>query len=151
MLCVLRGIVQFLLQQCSARLYCVKNRSAWNMVTFITTWNIYHNATTMYQVISGANGRLSDLIPIRSPQHSYGTRNRHLVFGKDRRLVSTSMSVLCVGPQGWNELSKDLNPKHPELWRGLSKNPIIFLAHFYWIFSLQKEKKTKKNVALAVF
>ena len=68
----------------------------------------FHNACTMYQVVSGGNRRLSELIPIRSPSHTHETRNKHLIVGKKRRLVSTSMSVVCRGPRVWNELNDSL-------------------------------------------
>ena len=67
-----------------------------------------HNACVMYQVISGINSRLHELIPIHQPYHTYDTRNKHLVFGKTRRLVGTEMSVVCRGPKIWNTLSTTL-------------------------------------------
>ena len=68
----------------------------------------YQNACTMYQVTYGHNNRLSELIPISCPQHTYDTRNKHHITGKERRLVSTSRGVVCRGPQIWNELSDNL-------------------------------------------
>ena len=68
----------------------------------------FQNACTLFQVTHGLNNRLSELIPVNGPLHTYETRNKHRVTGKNRRLVSTSMGVVCRGPQIWNELSDQL-------------------------------------------
>ena len=62
----------------------------------------------MFQVVNGVNARLSELIPIRYPQHTYSTRNTDYIYGKDRKLVCTGHSVVCRGPQLWNELDDRL-------------------------------------------
>ena len=68
----------------------------------------FQNACTMYQVAFGLNSRLCELVPIYGPVHNYDTRNKHLITGKDRRLVGPGRSVACVGPQIWNELNNKL-------------------------------------------
>ena len=68
----------------------------------------FQNACTLYQVTHGLNNRLCELVPIIVPLHTYETRNKHHITGKNRRLVSTSMGVVCRGPQIWNELSDTL-------------------------------------------
>ena len=79
-----------------------------NELTFL------QNACTMYQVTSGVNSRLSELIPIHAPLHTHNTRNKHLIFGKNRRLKETSKSVVCCGPRMWNGVSNSLK-KLPSL------------------------------------
>ena len=65
----------------------------------------YHqNASTMYQVVSGMNNKLSELIPIYGTLHHYDTRNKHQITGKDRQLKGPSLGVVCQGPQIWNDL-----------------------------------------------
>ncbi len=39
---------------------------------------------------------------------TYQTRKKHLIEGKKQKLKRASLSVLCKGPQVWNELDKDL-------------------------------------------
>ena len=68
----------------------------------------FHNACTMYRVVFGSNNRLSELIPICGPLHTHNTRNKHLIVGKKRQLIGTSMGVVCRGPQIWNELDNSL-------------------------------------------
>ena len=74
----------------------------------LTEFNDYHNVCIMFQVVNGVNARLSELIPIRYPQHTYSTRNTDHIYGKDRKLVCTGHSVVCRGPQLWNELDDRL-------------------------------------------
>lgn len=45
----------------------------------LNEYNIFHNACTMYQVVSGLNSSLCELVPIRCPQHTHLTR---LLLGK---------------------------------------------------------------------
>ncbi len=70
--------------------------------------NYDHNACTIYQVVSGLNSRLKQLIPIFVPQHTHNTRQKHHILGKKRKLIGTSLSVVRRGPQIWNELSDSL-------------------------------------------
>ena len=64
----------------------------------------YHNACTMYQVMNKINTRLCELVPVSLPQHTYNTRNKKHVTGKIRKLDCTSLSIVCSGPDIWNEL-----------------------------------------------
>jgi len=57
--------------------------------------NEYHNACLMIQIVNSLNPRLSNLVPISSPQHTYQTRIKPLIFGKYHRHVRTR--VLFVG------------------------------------------------------
>ena len=66
--------------------------------------NIYHNACVLYQVVNRSNLRLCELIPISLPLHTYDTRNKNHITGKKRKLKCTSLSIVCRGPQIWNNL-----------------------------------------------
>ena len=66
--------------------------------------NYLHNACIMYNVVNKLNNRLCDLIPISYPSHTYDTRNTDHIQGKKRDLICTSQSVVCRGPEVWNEL-----------------------------------------------
>ena len=70
--------------------------------------NVYHNACLMFQIVNRLNPRLSSLVPISSPQHTYPTRTKSQISGKLRRHVRTSMSVVCRGPQIWNRIDDGL-------------------------------------------
>lgn len=74
----------------------------------LTEYNIYHNACMMYQVVYGLNNRLCDLVPICCPLHTHDTRRKHLVYGKKRKLKRTSLSIVCRGPQIWNDLDENI-------------------------------------------
>lgn len=78
----------------------------------ITEHNYLQNASIMYQVAHRLNHRLCDLIPISFPPHTHDTRRKHLIIGKQRRLKRTSLSVVCRGPQIWNELSDNIKMSH---------------------------------------
>uniref|UniRef100_A0A3B1IHU1 Reverse transcriptase domain-containing protein n=1 Tax=Astyanax mexicanus TaxID=7994 RepID=A0A3B1IHU1_ASTMX len=74
----------------------------------ITELNIFHNACVMYSVVNKLNDRLCYLIPIYLPSHAYQTRKKHYIMGKKRKLKCTSLSVVCKGPQVWNDIDIDL-------------------------------------------
>ena len=74
----------------------------------ITELNTFHNACTMFCVVNKLNERFCDLIPISFPLHSYQTRKKHLIKGKNRKLKCTSLSIVCKGPQVWNNLDRDM-------------------------------------------
>ena len=70
--------------------------------------NIFYNACTMYCVVNWLNDKLSELIPIYFPSHAYQTRKKHHIKGKKQKLKCTSFSIVCKGPQVWNDLDKVL-------------------------------------------
>ena len=70
--------------------------------------NIFYNACTMNCVVNRLNDKLSELIPIYFPSHAYQTRKKHHIKGKKRKLKCTSFSIVCKGPQVWNDLDKVL-------------------------------------------
>ena len=70
--------------------------------------NDFHNACLVYQVVNAINPRLSLLVPIQRRQHQYNTRNKHLLSGKNRDLVSSSRSVACRGLDLWNKMDDGL-------------------------------------------
>uniref|UniRef100_A0A6Q2ZN45 Reverse transcriptase domain-containing protein n=1 Tax=Esox lucius TaxID=8010 RepID=A0A6Q2ZN45_ESOLU len=80
----------------------------WCNTFIIVELNKYHNACLIFQIVNNLNSRLNSLIPIYSPQHTYQTRTKSLIFGKYRRYLRTSMSVVCRGPQIWNGIDDDL-------------------------------------------
>ena len=77
----------------------------------ITELKSFHNACTVFCVVKKLNERLCDLIPVSFPLHSYQTRKRHFIKRKNKtkqKLKCTSLSVVCKGPQVWNNLDRDL-------------------------------------------
>ena len=68
----------------------------------------YNNACSMYEVVFKLNQRLSELVTVCWPQHTYDTRNKHLISGIERKLISTSQSITLRGPQIWNELEESM-------------------------------------------
>ncbi len=74
----------------------------------LTELNSFHNACVMHQVIHKTNPRLCELVPVCGPRHMYETRKKHLITGKKRRLKTTSLSLVCRGPQTWNQLDESL-------------------------------------------
>ncbi len=95
----------------------------------LTECNIFHNACMMYQVVHGVNNRLCDLVPVCRPLHSHDTRNKHFIFRNKRRLKGTSLSVVCRGPQIWNEL--DENTKMSQSVSSFKKNLKKYLLSKY--------------------
>ena len=70
--------------------------------------NEYHNACLMFQVVNRLNSRLSSVVPISSPQHTYQMRIKPFISGKCRRHVRASMSVVCRRLQIWNRIDDGL-------------------------------------------
>lgn len=74
----------------------------------LTECNYFHNACVMYSVVNKLNPRLNHLIPVTTLSHQYDTRKKQLLRGKHRKLVCTRLSVVCKGPQIWNELDDNI-------------------------------------------
>lgn len=70
----------------------------------LTECNYLHNACIMFSVVNELNPKLSQLIPVNTASHGYGTRKKHLLRGKKRILHCTRLSIVYKGPQIWNEL-----------------------------------------------
>jgi len=71
-------------------------------------YNIFHNACTMYQRSLVWMAVCVSLFPSTITGTLNLTRNKHIIIGKNRRLKSTGMSVVCRGPWIWNELDDNL-------------------------------------------
>lgn len=68
--------------------------------------NTYHNACTMYRVISKLKSKLCELFPICFPPHTHNARNKYNIDNncwKKRRLKTANLIVVCYGPQIWNQ------------------------------------------------
>ena len=95
----------------------------------VAEFNEYHNACTMFQVVNDLNPRLSELVPIYYPNHSYSTRNSDHIHGKDRMLECTRLSVVYRGPQIWNNLDNSL--KDMKSFSSFKKNlKRLLISHY---------------------
>ena len=83
----------------------------------------------MFQVVNDLNPRLSELVPIYYPNHSYSTRNSDHIHGKDRMLECTRLSVVYRGPQIWNNLDNSL--KDMKSFSSFKKNlKRLLISHY---------------------
>lgn len=100
----------------------------------LTEYNTFHNACMIFQVVHKLNYRLCELVPISRPQHTYHTRERHLITGKIRRLKCTSLSVVCRGPEIWNELEENLKLLHSVSVFKKNLKEKLLLIYTFWSF-----------------